>query len=202
MVKGEDILCTHCILDLPKTNYHLQENNPIRQRLNNRLPVAFATAFLKFKKNGMVQHLLHELKYNNHPEIGVRLGKIFGHELLPVNAFDVVIPVPLHAARQRQRGYNQSAKFAEGLSEALSIPYLDNISLRNTRTATQTRKNRLERWENVREVFQITNAERVRGKHVLLVDDVFTTGATIEACGQHLVQSGCLLSVACIAHAQ
>jgi ComF family protein len=202
MVAGEDILCTHCLLDLPKTDYHLHENNPIQQRLRNRLPVTFAAAFLKFRKSGLVQHLLHELKYNNRPEIGVRLGKIYGRELSLTQSFDVIIPVPLHASRQRQRRYNQSEKFAEGLSQALSIPYEDNICIRKTKTSTQTRKNRLERWENVQDVFQLTHAQRLNGKHVLLVDDVFTTGATVEACGQILLESGCQLSVACIAHAQ
>lgn len=153
-----------------------------------------------------MQHLLHQLKYNQCPEIGERLGRAYGHELSEsslANELDLIIPVPLHRSRLRQRGYNQSAHFAMGLSEALQVPWDESISIRTQATATQTRKNRLERWENVRQVFSVEKGVPVRGKRVLLVDDVITTGATLEACGSHLLESGCAsLSVACIAEAQ
>lgn len=206
LVKGEDILCTNCILELPKTHYHQAIDNPIRQRLEGRIHLSYAIAFLKFRKTGMVQHLLHQLKYNNHPEVGVRLGKLYGKELLESgykNAFDLIIPVPLHKSRQRKRGYNQSAKFAEGLADSLQIPWDEQCVERTVKTKTQTRKNKIERWENVKEVFRITNPERVRQKKILLVDDVITTGATLEACGRHLLEHGCAeLSFACLAEAQ
>jgi ComF family protein len=203
LVKGEDTLCTRCILQLPKTNYHLADTNPIKEKLFGRLPVEHALAFLKFRKTGIVQHLLHELKYNNHPEIGVLLGRIFGRELKQnqIDQFDLIIPVPLHRSRKRKRGYNQSAKFAEGLSQSLGIPWDESISLRTSSTATQTKKNRVERWDNVKDVFAV-HQDKVRGKRILLVDDVITTGATIEACGHHLTNHGCILSIACIAEAQ
>jgi len=203
LVKGEDILCTKCILDLPKTNYHLG-SSPVKEKLYGRLNVEHAFAFLKFRKTGIVQHLLHELKYNNHPEVGIKLGRLYGWELKnnSIDKFDLIVPVPLHATRKRKRGYNQSSKFAQGLSESLGVPWDESVSIRNASTATQTKKNRMERWNNVKDVFAVDHADRLQGKRVLLVDDVITTGATIEACGQHLIEQGCTLSVACIAEAQ
>ncbi len=206
LVKGEDILCTMCLLELPKTDYHLQQGNPIEQKLFGRIPIQHAWAFLKFKKRGTVQHLLHQLKYNNHPEIGVVLGKVFGKALSDsgfTGAFDLIVPVPLHQSRLLKRGYNQSAKFAEGLSSLLKIPWDESISIRRERTSTQTKKSRMQRWENVKDVFTVSQNSKISGKRILLVDDVITTGATLEACGQHLIAAGCAeLSIAVIAEAQ
>lgn len=205
LIKGEEVLCTSCLVQLPKTSYHRYDENPVHSRLAGRLPLQFASAFLKFRKGGLVQSLLHELKYNNRPEIGVRIGHLYGMELMDAgmsSAFDVIVPVPLHASRMRKRGYNQSAKFAEGLSEALNISWEESISLRVEATNTQTRKGRVDRWSNVKDAFSVGAVDKVAGKRILLVDDVITTGATIEACGHHLVESGCAsLSVACIAEA-
>jgi ComF family protein len=205
LIKGEDVLCTSCLVQLPKTAYHRFDENPVHNRLAGRLPLQFASAFLKFRKGGLVQSLLHELKYNNRPEIGVRMGHLYGIELLESGigpGFDVIVPVPLHASRMRKRGYNQSAKFAEGLSEALHVQWEESISLRLNATNTQTRKGRADRWSNVKDAFSIAGIDKVAGKKILLVDDVITTGATLEACGQHLVDAGCAsLSVACIAEA-
>jgi len=206
LVKGEEVLCTHCLAELPRTNYHLQETNPIQERLFGRLDVKHAWAFLKFRKSGIVQHLLHQLKYNNHPEVGVRIGMLFGKELCEQGLdkeFDLIVPVPLHNSRQRKRGYNQSAKFAEGLSSSLTIPWDESISIRKKRTTTQTRKSKLDRWENVKDVFGVDVADKILNKRILLVDDVITTGATLEACGRHLLENNCsALSIACIAEAQ
>jgi ComF family protein len=205
LVGGEETLCTYCIVHLPKTNYELGDN-PFRDRLAGRLPITYGVAFLKLKKGGVVQKMLHQLKYKHHPEIGVKLGKVFGNELRQKGlsaTFDLIIPVPLHPSRIRKRGYNQSAKFAEGLSYVLEVPWDESISVRKARTKTQTNKSKLERWENVKDVFAIAQSGQVSGKRILLVDDVITTGATLEACGMHLINSGCAqLSVACIAEAQ
>ena len=206
LVKGEEIFCTRCIAEFPKTNYHLQPANPVEARLAGRLPVKHAWAFLKFRKGGIVQHLLHQLKYKNHPEVGVALGKIFGHELRLAGLasdFDIIIPVPLHELRKRKRGYNQSAKLAEGLSFAMDTPWDETVSIRKMKTNTQTKKTKMERWENVRNVFSLSESKSLAGKRILLVDDIITTGSTLEACGQHLISAGCQeLSVACIAEAQ
>lgn len=206
MVKGEDILCTRCLAGLPKTHYHRRDGNPVINRLAGRLPLRHGWAFLKFQKGGVVQRLLHQLKYNNCPEIGERLGKAYGRELAIDSfhrEFDLIVPVPLHRARLRHRGYNQSAHFAKGLSEALNVDWDESISIRTQATATQTRKSRADRWENVRHVFSVRGNSTVEQKRILLVDDVITTGATLEACGQHLLDCGCAsISVACIAEAQ
>lgn len=206
MVRGEDILCTRCLSGLPKTYYHRRTINPVINRLAGRLPLRHGWAFLKFQKGGVVQHLLHQLKYNNWPEIAERLGKAYGRELVQDSLqkeFDMIVPVPLHRARLRHRGYNQSAHFAKGLSEALDVGWDESISIRRQATATQTRKSRADRWENVRHVFAVRTNRVLEQKRILLVDDVITTGATLEACGQHLLECGCAsLSVACIAEAQ
>ena len=206
LVKGEDVLCTHCISELPKTHYHKRIENPVMNRLAGRLPIRHGMAFLKFRKGGSVQHLLHQLKYNNHPEIAERLGRAYGRELSQENygtEFDLIVPVPLHQSRLRHRGYNQSAHFAKGLSEALGVAWNETISIRKQATATQTKMTRAERWENVRHVFSVNTDVGVIQKRILLVDDVITTGATLEACGQHLLDSGCAsISIACIAEAQ
>lgn len=205
LVGGEETLCTRCIINLPKTNYDLNDN-PIKLRLAGRLPLTYGLAYLKLKKGGVVQKMLHQLKYNNHPEIGIKIGKVFGHELKRDGldqAFDLIIPVPLHKSRMRKRGYNQSAKFAEGLSYALGIPWDESIAIRKVSTKTQTNKSKLDRWENVKGVFSMSKSAAIMGKRILLVDDVITTGATLEACGTHLVKHGCVqISVACVAEAQ
>jgi ComF family protein len=206
MVKGEEIICTNCLLELPKTNYHLQQGNPIEEKLFGRIPIKHGWAFLKFKKRGIVQQLLHQLKYNNHSEIGVVLGKVFGKILSDSGfgqSFELIVPVPLHHSRMLKRGYNQSSKFAEGLSSSLKIPWDESITIRRDKTTTQTKKSRMQRWENVKDAFAISQNITISGKRILLVDDVITTGATLEACGQQLLAAGCAqLSIAVIADAQ
>lgn len=172
-------------------------------RLSLRIPLAHAFAYYYFRKGGKVQEILHQLKYNNRPEIGGKIGRVFAEELVAEGyekSFEIIVPVPLHPSRKRSRGYNQSEEFAKGLSERLNIPYTDNFVKRSVKTHTQTRKSKLNRWQNVSEVFEIRNPEEVANKKVLLVDDVVTTGATLEACSIPLLRAGCAqLSVACIA---
>jgi ComF family protein len=192
------------MLEMPQTNYHLDPENALMKRFATRLPVAMISALFRFTKNGRIQHLLHQLKYKNHPEIGVVLGKLYGTKLSTTlqTPVDIILPVPLHPSRLRRRGYNQSGKFAEGLSLTLSVPYSDDVLSRRVKTNTQTRKSKLQRWQNVNNVFAIRDLEKVAGKHVLLVDDVVTTGATLEACSQMLLEGGCRsLRIACIAEA-
>ncbi|MBS1486085.1 MAG: ComF family protein [Bacteroidetes bacterium] len=204
LVKGEEILCTACIISLPKTNYAWTEENPIKDKFSGRLPLKYAWAFLKFRKTGIVQHLLHQLKYNNHPEIGIRLGRLMGRSIEGNNlthSFDEIVAMPLHSTREMSRGYNQSRKIAEGISAQTGIPVKENV-LRTFYTTTQTVKTRDERWQNVATAFQIKDGSIVKDKRILLVDDIITTGATLEACGQQLVANGCAeLSIACVAEA-
>jgi ComF family protein len=184
LVKGEESVCTRCLLELPYANYHLDPENSIMKRLSGRIPVQQVLAFLKFSKNGRTQHLLHELKYKGHAEIGIMLGKVYGQKLkdssFPIS-FDGILPVPLHSTRLRKRGYNQSSKFAEGLSEIWNVPVLDRIVVRKIKTETQTKKTKLRRWENVNDVFDVIDDSNLIGKHILITDDVITTGATVEA---------------------
>lgn len=200
LVRGEYLICTRCVHDLPRTDYHLHRRNALFERLNGRIALTQALAFLRFEKETAVQHLLHALKYGYHPEIGEMLGRVYGQELKRhCLSIDVVIPVPLHSARYRSRGYNQSASFAKGLSDALDCPCTEASLVRIRKTETQTRKSRLSRWLNVENAFEIADYEPIRGQKVLLVDDVITTGATIEACGRLLNTQCDSLSVACIA---
>jgi len=205
LVKGEELVCTHCILEMPQTDYHLVAENPLKTRLAMRLPIKLGMALFKFTKSGRVQELLHTLKYKGQPEVGLMLGRLYGEKLLTAGLekeFDIIIPIPLHPARLRKRGYNQSAKFAEGLSEKLHVPFSDKLVQRRIKTDTQTRRSKLGRWENVREVFYVKDRTTIVNQRILLVDDVITTGATIEACGQLLMETGCQsLSIACIAEA-
>ncbi len=162
-------------------------------------------ALFRFSKSGRVQTLLHSLKYRNHPELGMMLGYLYGDRMAEAdvaNLFELIVPVPLHPSRKRKRGYNQAAKFAEGLSQRLGIPFSDDVIERRVKTDTQTRKTKLNRWENMAEVFNVTDAVSVKNKNILLVDDVVTTGATLEACGNCLLKAECAsLSIACIAEA-
>jgi len=205
-MKGEETICSRCMLELPRTNYHFDLKNPLFKRLNGRLPLSFAFAFFLFRKGGKVQHLLHALKYSNHPEIGETLGEVYGAELNQANysdKFNIIIPVPLHSSRKRKRGYNQSEEFAKGLSKSLNIPFSGDALERVMQTETQTRKTKLKRWQNVREVFQVKQPYQINNQHVLLVDDVITTGSTIEACAQALIDNGCSsISIASIAYAE
>lgn len=206
LVKGERIICTRCMLDLPKSNYHLERDNPFYLKFSGRIPVKFVMTLFKFVKRGKVQHLLHALKYKNQPEIGVQLGRVYGADLVAEkykDQFDVIVPVPLHPSKRKKRGYNQSEEFGKGLSEVLEIPCTEKFLKRIKATSTQTRKSKLSRWENVSEVFEVQQEEELKGKRVLLVDDVVTTGATLEACGQKLLKAGCGdVSIACIAATQ
>jgi len=205
LVKGEEFICTQCMIEMPMTNYHHDNSNSLKSRLMGRVQLGYALALFKFSKSGRVQQILHALKYKNQPEVGVMLGKLYGERMKQAGLsgeFDLIVPVPLHPSRERKRGYNQSAKFAQGLSEKLTIPVKTDLLERVTKTKTQTRKSKLGRWENVSEVFRIKNGDAAAGKRILLVDDVVTTGATLEACANTIHQiSSAPISIACIAEA-
>ena len=205
LVANEDVLCTDCLYNLPYTNFHLQPSNIVAQQFWGKLPVEAAYAMYFFNKGGKVQKLMHHFKYDGMQHIGNLLGSIAGRQLLQNDIFanvDYIIPVPLHKKRLRERGYNQSACFADGLAKKLTAKVeLDNL-IRNIATKTQTQRSRFARFENMQEVFAIAYPEKLAGKHILLVDDIVTTGSTLEACGQELLKvPGLKLSIATIAYA-
>lgn len=203
---NEDILCTRCLLQLPQTGFHRQaHDNQVVRSFWGRVPVEGGAARYFFRKSAPVQRLLHNLKYNHAPEIGILVGRIYGRELMESEIFrsvDVVVPIPLHPDKEKKRGYNQAAMFARGLAQGMGRPVDEKTLYRAVFTETQTRKSRLRRWENVRSVFALRDTTSLQGKHILLVDDVITTGATMEACILKLLEiPGTRVSVAAIATA-
>lgn len=208
LARCENLLCSDCIAQLPFIGYENQTENPIFLNLAGRVPIEYAVAIFDFKKQGIIQQIMHHLKYDNRPEIGYFLGQIAGERLLGATCFeapDFIVPVPLHRKKQRKRGYNQSLCIAQGIG--LSFPnatVTDKILLKVEQTSSQTKKNRISRWENVKDSFSLSEQAKenpqLHGKHFLLVDDVLTTGATLESCAHQLLKiPEASLSVAAIA---
>jgi ComF family protein len=201
----EQLICTNCLYNLPYTNFHLQPNNIVARQFWGKIDLQYAHALLYFEKGGKVQHLIHQFKYKNVPAIGNKLGQLTGEQLKQIDGLksvDYIVPVPLHKSRLRERGYNQSTHFAIGLADKLPALVEEHNLIRVVKTATQTHKSRFARFENMQEVFVVNNPERLNGKHVLLVDDIVTTGSTLEACAQQLLKiPGLKLSITAIAYA-
>jgi ComF family protein len=191
-----------CLWRLPKTNFHLQDDNPVLRRFRGKTDIVSAASFVFFDKGEKVQNMLHSLKYRNNTPLGIFLGELYGRELKSSPLFstcDSIVPVPLHLKKIRTRGYNQSDFIADGLSNALGVPVNKKLLVRSVATSTQTRKARYARFENVDNVFRLSG-KKPEAKHFLLVDDIITTGSTLEACAQCLSQiEGVKVSVATIA---
>ena len=189
----EPCLCTICQGMLPRANFHLHPfDNELTSKLQGLMPVHRVMAFLRFTKKGKSQALLHLLKYKNKPELGEELGRLYGLSLMEkgfAGFWDVLVAVPLHPLKKQRRGYNQSECFARGLSKVLGVPYRE-LLVRRKFTTTQTNKSRLERLENVDDVFALNDGQVTLGLRILLVDDILTTGATLCACAQTLLQGG------------
>jgi len=192
-------LCLSCISRLPATGYHLHRSNPVEKIFWGRLPLRQATAQYYFSKGGIMQQLLHALKYKGHRELGLYLGRLMGGALAQSSRFasvEALVPLPLYPERERARGYNQADLLCEGISGVLQRPVWRAVR-RVSPTETQTKKSRVERWQNMEGRFEVEQAAALRGKHLLLVDDVVTTGATLESCGAALLQvEGVQLSIA------
>lgn len=201
-VPGE-LLCSRCNATMPQTSYHLQKENPMTERFWGRVPLKAAAAMYIFTKGSPLQHLLHNFKYKGRKEIGEMLGRRFGQALARSPQFtgvDLIVPVPLHRRKKLERGYNQSEMFARGLSEQMRRPMLKNGLLRVVYTSTQTKKSKLERLENVADAFVVNAPAAMQGRHVLIVDDVLTTGSTLEACAHQILEvRGTSVSFATIA---
>lgn len=204
--QNEEHLCLHCMMHLPETNFHKEHDNPLTNIFAGRVRVREVASLLYYKKGNNVQHILHALKYKGQKEVGAFLGEYYGKLLLQeprYQSIDCIVPIPLHPRKQRKRGYNQSEWIAKGLSAGMGKPYRTDILTRAQFTETQTRKSRFNRWENVKEVFAASGDESVEGRHLLVCDDVLTTGATMEAAiSQLLTIPGVTVSVVTLATAQ
>ena len=191
LFSNEEIICTSCRHDLPMTNYHLESENELTKKFYGRIEIQFGAAMLFYHRSGIVHNLIHNLKYYRHQEIGTFLGNWYAEDLKNLEiskTFDTIIPVPLHKKRLKERGYNQIETFGKSLSEKLQIKYDDSILVRNIYSKTQTKKNFLGRTDVNATIFGVKFSEENHGKHFLLVDDVITTGSTLEACAKAILK--------------
>lgn len=203
--RHEKNICLSCLYTLPFTDQHTYADNKTARKFWGRIPFHHAMALLHFRKGNKVQNLIHHLKYKGKKKLGIQLGMLLGNQLKNAafcREIDLIIPVPLHKKKERLRGYNQSLCIAEGLSAILNIPIARKCLIRTKATTSQTNKNRYKRYQNMKSVFRVIQPQLLSGKHILLIDDVITTGATIEACALelqlHQIQN---LSIAAVAYA-
>jgi len=192
LYRGEQHICTVCRNQLPLTEYNYTEENAVDRIFYGRIPVEKAAAMLYYRETGIVKNLIHYLKYKSQEPIGIFLGDWFGQLLnaeTALDCIDMVVPVPLHKTKLRKRGYNQVAGFAKRIAYHLNTEYEDSVLIKTANTKTQTNKNRFYRWSGNKALYTLSDPNRIRNKSVLLVDDVITTGATIEACARALQQN-------------
>ncbi|OXA94891.1 ComF family protein [Flavobacterium hercynium] len=203
LLTNETVLCTVCRHEIPLTQYHLDANNEAVKKFYGKIDIEHASAFLYYNKKGIVQELIHNLKYKGHQQIGTVLGEWYVEDLKNIllkTPFDAVIPVPLHPKKYKKRGYNQVTTFGKALSRGLDIPYQDTVLYRKKHSKTQSQKSLLGRSENIEDIFDVIDSEKSQNKHFLLIDDVLTTGATLEACCRALLKiPGIKISIACMA---
>lgn len=204
LISNEEYICLHCRLSLPIINFHKENYNPLKQRLSSINNLNQAFAYLKYNKRGIAQKMLYKLKYHGLEKLGYKLGLWMGYEIQNrIKDIDLIIPVPLHKKKLKIRGYNQCDSICKGLSESLEIPWNKEVVIRTKFNPTQTKKTKINRWLNVEELFQINNFELIQEKNIMIVDDVITTGATIESIANLVNASGAKsISVSCIATGQ
>ena len=189
LVKKEHHICTHCLYYLPRTRYHFERDNPVSQLFWGRVNIENATSFFFFHKKSKYQNLIHNIKYRGQKDTGKEMGRIFGYELKESPLFydiDAITFVPLHKKKEKARGFNQSEWIALGMAESLNKRVYRLLD-RQKYSSTQTRKGRYDRWKNVEDIFQLKAGFSLHNKHILLVDDVVTTGSTLEACASVLL---------------
>ena len=205
LLEKDNLLCLKCIHNLPHTGFANLPNNPVEKYFWGRIPLTAAYSQFYFSKEFLIQHLIHQLKYKGDTGIGFYLGELMGETLLNSSRFssvDALIPLPLYADKEHKRGYNQAAVISNGMSAVMNVPVLNGAVIRQHATETQTHKHRTERWENVKNSFKVVKTHELAGKHLLLVDDVVTTGATLEACGHVILGVDHVnLSIATLAYA-
>lgn len=204
LIEENHFLCARCAHHLPETNFFSLRGNPVEQLFYGRIPVTHAGAAYYFTKHSLLQHLMIQLRYRNNPEAGYFLGRMIGAQLAKEAAFaaiDLLVPLPLNPKKEFKRGYNQAALICDGINAVWKRPVLRNAIERTRFTETQTKQNRISRWQNMEGVFIATDPQLLHNKHILLVDDVITTGATLEACGQAILTvDGTRLSIAAAAY--
>jgi len=190
LLNVESCLCIRCLSSLPETNFEKHDNNPVEKLFWGRMQIINASASFYFTKESLMQRLMHQFKYKGNKDLGLQLGRLMGAALRSSNRFknvDALIPLPLFPKKEKKRGYNQAAVLCDGLAEILNLPVLNKVILRPQHTDTQTKKGRIERWKNIEGKFLLSDPGAIKNKHLLLVDDVVTTGATLEACGNELL---------------
>lgn len=206
LMANENVICTLCRHHIPLTNHHLNPENEAFKKFYGKTPIEHASALFYFHKKGIVQEVIHKLKYKGHQEIGTVLGSWYAEDLKAIPVFqeiDAIIPVPLHKKKYRQRGYNQVSTFGLALSNELNTTYNESILIRTVYSKTQSKKNLLGRTEGIETIFNVNFTEKDHHKHFLLIDDVITTGSTLEACCRALMKiPGTKISIVCIAMAQ
>ena len=199
-------LCVYCRHQLPLTRFYLQSNHPMDRVFYGRIPVESSIALCYFKKGGIVQQLIHNLKYRGQQQVGHFFGQWLGDEMIKSKKFDTiegVIPVPLHPKRLRKRGYNQVSRFGKAIANQFNVPFYEAILVRQKNTQTLVQKNRQERWKALLNAFTVEQKKSIENKHLLLVDDVLTSGATLEACAEKLLEvKGVRISIATMVFAQ
>lgn len=190
LVDDSHVLCLQCINAMPETNFEMYGGNPVEKKFWGRIPVNEATAQYYFTRESLMQHLMHQFKYRGNKELGLELGRLMGERLIRSGRFniDALVPLPLFASKEKRRGFNQAAVLCDGMAEVMNLPVLKNTVIRSRHTETQTKKGRVERWQNMEGKFVLINEDNIRDRHLLLVDDVVTTGATLEACGTELLK--------------
>ena len=205
LLSNENVICTLCRHNIPLTNHHLNPENEAFKKFYGRIPVEYTSALVYFHKKGIVQEIIHNLKYKGHEEIGTILGEWYAEDLknsAVLKTVDAIIPVPLHKRKLRERGYNQVTTFGKALSENMDLDYNDSILFRRVYSKTQSKKNLLGRSDGIDTVFDVTFTEKDHNKHFLLIDDVITTGSTLEACSHALLKiPGAKISLVCMAMA-
>ncbi len=205
LLRNENLICTACYVVIPRTNYHLVAENPVAQLFWGRCLIERAAAFSYYNKGSRIRNLIHNLKYKGVKELGHELGYIYGLSLKTsgfTDGIDIIIPVPLHHSKKHYRGFNQSDLISSGISDVTGLPVDSTSLVRESVSATQTKRSRYDRWTNVEGIFCVTDTVILKGKHILLVDDVITTGSTIEACANELLKiEGVKVSVVALAFA-
>ncbi|MBK5195747.1 MAG: ComF family protein [Proteiniphilum sp.] len=186
LLQTEESVCLRCLYKLPRTNNFREEENAAEKLMAGRIPFERIASFCVYAKGGILPPLIHHLKYYHKPEIGLLLGRVYGEDLTGsdfLKPVDMIVPVPLHPKKEKNRGYNQAVMIAKGLSDATSLPFAAGNLIRVVYNPTQTKRTKTQRWENVRDIFKVKDPQAYADKHLLLVDDVITTGSTLEACG-------------------